>query len=84
MKNHIGYYTFLFTILALGVFLSQQVSYSRQLQMLTVVITAFFYVGFGIIHHLANHDLTAKIVIEYMLIGGLVITVVSFVLKGAF
>ena len=82
IKEHFGYYVSLFVILALGGILTLQFSYSRQLQMLTVVITALFYVTLGIIHHSQNHDLTPKIVIEYVLIGSLGMIMVSFLLKG--
>lgn len=50
--------------------------------MLAVVITSLFYVGWGILHHFVHHDLNAKIVVEYVLIGSLGMTVVLFIIKG--
>ncbi len=82
-KTHIIYYLALFTIVMLGIIFALHMAYSRQGQMLIVVVTTFFYVLLGIVHHKANHDLTAKIVIEYMLIGALGMTIVSFFLNGA-
>lgn len=82
VKEHFFYYISLFAIIALGVILALQFSYSKQMQMLVVVMTTFFYVGLGILHHRENHDLTAKIVVEYTLIGALGMTVVSFFLLG--
>lgn len=80
IKNHIPYSLSLFTIVGLGVLLALQFSYSKQLQMLVIVITAFLYVGIGILHHRENHDLTAKIMVEYTLIGAVGMTIVSFFL----
>jgi hypothetical protein len=34
------------------------------------------------LHHAGNHTITAKIVIEYILIGSLGLTVILFLLKG--
>lgn len=82
IKEHIAYYISLSAVLALGVIFSLQMSYSKQMQLLVVVITTFFYVTIGIIHHRANHDLTVKIVIEYVLIGSLGMTIISFLLRG--
>ena len=82
-KAHGMYYFALFAILSLGMAFTLHVAYSKQVQMVAIVVTAVFYVLFGIVHHKANHDLTAKIVIEYMLIASLGMIVVSFFLKGA-
>lgn len=81
-EKHYGYYIFLVAILSLGFFLTTLFSYNKGLQMLIVVITAFFYVLWGIIHHCLHHDLNAKIVIEYLLIGGLGVTIALFFLKS--
>lgn len=82
IKKHTGYYLSLLLILALGIFLAMQLSYDRKLQMSIILLTSIFYVGFGILHHFIHHDLTAKIVIEYILIGSLGVTVILFLLKG--
>lgn len=83
VKKHLFYYISLLAVIVLGIILALQFSYSKQAQMLIVVITTFFYVGLGILHHRENHDLTAKIVVEYTLIGGLGMTIVSFFLIGS-
>ena len=82
VKKHLGYYVSLLIVLILATILILQFSFNKQLQMLTVVITTLLYIIFGIIHHKENHDLTAKIVIEYVLIGSLGMIIVSFLLKG--
>ncbi|MCL4418780.1 MAG: hypothetical protein M1372_03210 [Patescibacteria group bacterium] len=83
-NRHIEYYLSLVAILALGMFLVIVVSPNKNLQMFFVLLTTLFYVIFGIFHHLINHDLGSKIVLEYLLIGSLGIAVVFFILKGGF
>ena len=82
LKKHIGYYFSLIIILVLGIFLSLQTSGDRQLQMLIMVMTVFFYVLWGILHHLLEHDLSIKIVIEYVLIGSLAMSIILFLVRG--
>ncbi|QQG41011.1 MAG: hypothetical protein HYV37_01665 [Candidatus Levyibacteriota bacterium] len=83
IKEHIFYYFSLLSVVILGVFLTLQFPGNKQIQMMTIVITTFFYVGFGIVHHRENHNLSAKIVVEYMLIGALGMTIASFFLLGS-
>lgn len=80
-EGHFGYYISLAAILFLG-FLLVSLSPNKQFQMTMIVLTSVFYVIWGIVHHLLNHDLTLKIVVEYILIGSLGLTVVFFLLKG--
>lgn len=81
ITRHKGYYISLVTILAISGYLILAAASDRKLQILTVITAAFFYIIFGIVHHLVNHDLKPKIVIEYILIGALGATVVLFVLN---
>ncbi|MBI2431161.1 MAG: hypothetical protein HYV39_04045 [Candidatus Levybacteria bacterium] len=80
IKSHIIYSIFLFIVVALGIVLALQFTNSKQMQMLVVVMTTFFYVAIGIMHHRENHDVTAKIVVEYILIGSLGMTIAFFFL----
>lgn len=82
IKKHTGYYLSLIIILALGIFLSLQTSGDRQLQMLIMVMTVFFYVLWGILHHLLEHDLSIKIMIEYVLMGSLAMSIILFLVRG--
>lgn len=82
MKKHIGYY-----ICQLGVFITLILVISRlgdqkPLQMALVVFMAFFYAGWGILHHIVHHDLKLKIVLEYVTIAMLGVAITLFVLKG--
>lgn len=84
LKKHVEYYFSLLCIFAIGVFLTIHFASDKQLQMLVLTLTAFLYAAWGIIHHLKDHDLTVKVVIEYVLVGSLGITILAFLLKGGF
>ncbi|MBI2034376.1 MAG: hypothetical protein HYT11_01450 [Candidatus Levybacteria bacterium] len=78
LRDHLSYYISLALCMLLGGFLIVVSSPYVQLQFLFIVITAFFYIMLGILHHVLHHDLHVKIVVEYLLIGGLVIAVAFF------
>lgn len=82
LYKHAGYYFSLVIILILGFLLAVNVSPNREFQIGVVVMTTFFYVLWGILHHLLNHDLNVKIVVEYALIGGFGVSVIFFLLKS--
>lgn len=81
LYKHSGYYFSLIIILTLGFLLAYTNHSNRNFQIGVVVATTFFYVLWGIIHHLLNHDLNAKIVIEYLLIGVFGLTTIFFLLS---
>jgi hypothetical protein len=81
-KKHLGYYISLITILSFGLILILLKSSNIKAQTIIVFLTVFFYVLWGILHHLINHELTLKIVIEYVLIGALGISILFFMLMG--
>lgn len=83
-KNHAAYYFLLSAVLLGGLSLILAVAPDRQSQMMIVVGLGFLYVLVGVIHHLINHDLVAKIVIEYVLIAALGIAAAFFIFKGGF
>lgn len=80
--NHIPYYIFLVAILVFSFLLVHFSSGNNVLQMAVVLLTTIFYVGWGIFHHMLNHDLSSKIVVEYVLTGILGLAVVFFILNG--
>jgi hypothetical protein len=84
INEHVLYYISLIAIFALGVILIFSAAPNKQLQMLIFVIMAVFYVIWGILHHLINHELSSKIVVEYMLIATLGVAIMFFLLKGGF
>ncbi len=86
MKNsdHLLYYTSLVGILALGLILVYSSSPDKSMQMLIVIGMSISYTFLGIVHHLLNHDLATKIVVEYVLIAMLGIAISFFIFKGGF
>lgn len=80
--NHLGYYFSLLAVLLLGFFIVISIQSSPQLQMLVVAMMTFAYVTIGILHHYVKHDINAKIVIEYVLIGSMGIAIAYFLLAS--
>jgi len=80
MHEHLWYYSSLLIVLILGVTFIVFSNSNVKAQLSITVLVTFFYVLWGIIHHHLDHDLTAKIVVEYVLIGTLGMTIVYFLL----
>ncbi|MBF8250353.1 MAG: hypothetical protein HW400_954 [Candidatus Levybacteria bacterium] len=80
ISEHAIYYASLIIILSLSFLLAYN-SQDRSFQIGVIVTTTFFYVLWGILHHLMNHDLHMKIVIEYILIGAFGLTIIFFLLS---
>lgn len=83
-QSHIFYYLSLIGVLAIGMFLILALAPNRNLQMITLAGMSISYVLLGVTHHLINHDLVLKIVIEYILIAALGIGAAFFIFKGGF
>lgn len=81
LKKHTMYYLSLLTILIIGVYFALNTSYDKTLQTIIIILTVLAYVIWGIMHHLANHDLKMKIVVEYVLVGGLGLSIILFLLR---
>lgn len=76
MKRHAFIHTVvLLCILAGGALTFWYAAGNTRLQLLSGVLTAVAYVAWGIIHHAMQGDLHRRIVIEYMLIGGIAIVI---------
>ena len=82
LKKHFGYYISLSAILLLGIVLVVLTSPNIKTQSLVISLTVFFYILWGILHHLINHELSTRIVIEYVLIGALGLSVLFFMTVG--
>lgn len=76
MKIHQVHYFVLCTILTIGALMFFVASGQPRLQEAVGLLTAVSYVAWGIIHHALSGDLHAKIVLEYMLIGGIAIVLI--------
>lgn len=82
IKHHGKYHLAILLILILGVIFAYYTRENKQLEMIVLMSLASIYMLFGIIHHYLTHDLSAKIVIEYIAMGSLGITIALFVLRG--
>ena len=76
------YYISLIFILSLGLFSIILAAPNKNLQLILVLLTTLFYILFGMVHHLINHDLSIRVMVQYIIIGGLGVTVIFFFLKG--
>lgn len=80
--KHFGYYFVLFLIFTIGFIATIFSSANLNLQILIIVCTVIFYILWGIWHHKKTHELTAKITIEYILIGLLGLSIIFFIFMG--
>lgn len=80
IKNHLFPYLILTLILLIGflAFLNSRGYPDTQFKI--VLLTAAFYISWGILHHLFEGDLHFKNVVEYLLIGGLAIIILKTLL----
>lgn len=81
VKAHLGYYSVFLLMACLGFYLLLVNVGSEQGRVTIVVLLAFFYVVWGLLHHYIHHDISTKIVLEYVLVGALGISVIFFLLK---
>ncbi|HUQ85158.1 MAG TPA: hypothetical protein VM077_02440 [Candidatus Limnocylindrales bacterium] len=80
IKKHLGYYSAFIIVQILGLILVLMSAGNKQLQLVAILGTTIFYFLFSVVHHLLDHDLTKKIVLEYALMGclGLAGALVAF------
>lgn len=82
LKHHGSYHLSLLLVLTLGVVLAYYSRGNKQLEMMVLVGIASAYVLWGVIHHYVMHDLTYKIVIEYIAMASLGLVLALFLIKG--
>ena len=80
-KRHFWYYTGLIIVLVSCLVLIFQSLHDLNLVMGVTIFMSVFYVAWAILHHYIHHDVHAKIVVEYVLIGMLGISIVYFTLS---
>lgn len=80
--EHHAYYLFELLILMIG--FAAMVVFSSNLifQFVILIFILVTYMAMGFIHHHFNHDLRAKIVLEYVLISSLVLGAFLFLNAG--
>lgn len=81
--KHIGHRITLVLILGLGLLGLQLANPNKKIQTEILILTAIFYVFWGLTHHHQNHSLNSKIVVEYILIAALGISALLFFMTGA-
>jgi predicted tellurium resistance membrane protein TerC len=81
MKNktlkHLIHYVVLLTIMFLGIIFFSVSGHTPILQIAVVVALSFFYLAWGIIHHLIEKNLYLEVFLEYLLFSflGAVLTI---------
>lgn len=81
-QQHSHYHLSLALVLILGAVFAYYNKDDKQLLMIILVIISSIYVMWGILHHHLVHDLSPKIVIEYIAMASLGLAVALFLLKG--
>lgn len=81
LKNDYLDYLALIAILSASLFGFIYFGSDRQLQMIMIGLGVFFYVLWGVVHHLVRHDFHLKILVEYVVIA-LLALVLIFSLLG--
>jgi hypothetical protein len=79
MNKHLWYYITLLSVEFTGIGLLLFLSHDKYMQFITICFMSSFYIGWSIIHHYHHHNVSIKIVIEYVLIG-LLGVVISFLI----
>lgn len=69
IKDHKTHYLILLFILLFGILSFWYLRTNQQAQMVSVFLTAVFYVLWGIIHHYIEGDLHIRIIMEYLAIA---------------
>lgn len=81
-RTHLVHYTTILGIILLGIALLILFSANRGIQLVILITISLLYLAYGILHHSLEHDLTLKIVVEYVLVAVLAIVLFIFVRGG--
>ena len=78
--KHIRYYIALLVMQIIGFLVILSLTGNHDLQITIIIISTIGYVAWAILHQYLEHNLTSKIVIEYMLFGmfGIVVSLFFF------
>lgn len=69
IKEHFGHYLILLAILVFGTLAFFHFQRYPQAQIMSVFLTASFYVLWGIVHHYLEGDLHARVIMEYVAVA---------------
>lgn len=73
--RHLLYYAALVSVLLLGFLASREARF-------ILILLPILYVVLALLHHAAEHTLTSKIVVEYILIGSIAMAIFAFLIVG--
>ena len=78
--KHIRYYIALLVMQVIGFFVILSFSGNHDFQIIIIIISTIGYVTWAIFHQYLEHNLTSKIVIEYVLFGafGIAVSLIFF------
>lgn len=82
IKRHSFYYLSLFLILGLGILFFLRAQGNRGLQEVVLGSMILSYIFWAVLHHYLDHDLSFKIMIEYILIGVIGLSILLFAFRG--
>ncbi|MBP6913627.1 MAG: hypothetical protein KBC00_03390 [Candidatus Levybacteria bacterium] len=82
MGKHNSYYIFETFLLGIGFFAIYIYSPHVVIETLLIAFLLVCYSGMGILHHYKEHDIHAKIVLEYILISCLVLSIFMLLKSG--
>jgi hypothetical protein len=82
LKHHGTYHIGLILFLLLGIIVTYYAKENKQWEMMILVAMASLYILWGTIHHYLMHDLSSKIVIEYIAMASLGLSIAIFLIKG--
>lgn len=69
IREHFGHYIILLFILVFGILAFLYFQRYPQAQVMSVFLTASFYVLWGIVHHYLEGDLHIRVVMEYVAVA---------------
>lgn len=81
LKYHTGYYVSLGILMFLCLTLLLKSYRIPEYKTIIIFMTAFLYAFWGIAHHIIDHDISLKVVIEYVLIAALGIALLLLIVN---
>lgn len=81
-RGHTVHYLILLGIVLLGFGLLMVFSANKSMQLVSALAIATTYLCYGLLHHWLEHDLTIKIVVEYVLVTLLVAALLVLIRGG--
>lgn len=78
LLKHIHYYVALLVMQVIGFLVMLSLNGNHDLQITMIIVSTIGYVAWAILHQRLEHNLTSKIVVEYMLFGAFGIIVSLF------